>query len=177
MAYFRYLWVLLIVTGCTSVPYVPDNTPDALAVASSWQLKGKLGVRAVGRSANLSFSWQESPESYVILLNGAMGVDVAEIRCEGDVVTLSLPDGRRYSNKAIELLLAEQLGYQLPVSQLRYWARGVPAPGTESSFLDGGFVQEGWNITVQQYGVLGPRKLLIEKDDIRLKLAALKWAY
>ncbi len=169
------MWILLLVTGCSSTPYV--STPGSLATASSWQLKGKLGVRAQGRSVNLGFSWQESPAAYVILLHGAMGVDVAEIRSQGDTVTLLLPDGRRYSGENIEVLLTEQLGYQLPVSLLRYWARGVPAPGSEVSLLDNGFLQAGWNISIQQYGTLGPGKLLIEKDDIRLKLAALKWTY
>ena len=42
---------------------------------------------------------------------------------------LQTSDGKRYNAASPEQLLAEQWGFHLPVSNMKYWVRGLPVPG------------------------------------------------
>ena len=170
-----------LLSSCVSQSTIDSSLSErsfpGLEASTSWQLRGKMGVRSGGGNANLGFVWNESPEHFDITLKGLMGVAVADISGDRQLVTLKLPDGRQHQNVLVESLLAEQLGYDLPVSMLRHWVRGIPDPSYSAQQLSHGFTQQGWSIIYQQYGVAGPRKILIERADIRVKLVALEWAY
>jgi outer membrane biogenesis lipoprotein LolB len=53
----------------------------------------------------------------------------------------------------------------------------LPDPDYEAQLSEEGFSQQGWQVAFQQFSTEGPRKILIKQDNIRLKLAALEWAY
>ena len=170
-----------LLSACVSQPGVDNslskNTFPGLEASTSWQVRGKMGVRSVNGNANLGFVWNETPGHFDISLKGIMGVAVADITGGPQLVTLNLPDGRQYRDASVESLLAEQLGYELPVSMLRYWVRGISDPSYPASKFVDGFSQQGWRIQYPQYGVHGPRKILIERADVRVKLVTLEWIY
>jgi outer membrane lipoprotein LolB len=171
---FAVLLVAFALTGCVTGTGDPDSRLGSL---STWQLRGKMGIRSDGGNANLSFVWNESPGRYDISLKGTLGVAIATVTGTGNQVVLTLPDGRFYRSNRVENLIEDHVGYRLPVSLLRYWVRGLPDPDYEVQPREEGFSQQGWQVTFQQFSTAGPRKILIEQDDIRLKLAALEWAY
>ncbi len=175
------LLVTLALAGCTSQRSLSQkslgNTNLTLGSLSSWQLRGKIGVRSDHGNANLSFAWDQSPESYNISLSGTLGVMVAQLNGDADEVILTLPDGNEYHSTRIDDLLEIQLGYQLPVSLLQYWVRGVPDPGFEHETTVDGFYQQGWRVEFLQFGPRGPRKIQVQQADVRLRLVALEWSY
>ena len=69
----------------------------------------------------------------------------------------------------------QQLGYPLPVSSLHYWVRGLPNPDADHTVLSGGFRQSGWQVSYPARGAIGPEQVLVTRDDMRLRLAGLKW--
>ena len=180
------LLVTLALAGCTSQTGPsqksfsqkgPGNTNLTLGSLSSWQLRGKIGVRSDHGDANLSFVWDQSPDNYNISLNGTLGVVVAQLSGDANEVILTLPDGNEYHSTRIEDLLEIQLGYQLPVSLLQYWVRGVPDPGFDHETTVDGFDQQGWRVEFLQFGPRGPRKIQVQQADVRLRLVALEWSY
>ena len=171
---FAVLLVAFALTGCVTQTSDPNSQLESL---STWQLRGKMGIRSDGGNANLSFIWNESPGQYDISLKGALGVVLATVTGNGRQVMLTLPDGRFYRSDQVENLIEDHVGYRLPVSLLRYWVRGLPDPDYAVQRSEEGFSQQGWQVTFQQFSAAGPRKILIEQDDIRVKLAALEWAY
>ena len=173
----RLLAVLLVAFPLTGCVTQTSDLNSQLASLSTWQLRGKMGIRSDGGNANLSFVWNESPERYDISLKGALGVALATVNGSDNQVELTLPDGRFYRSNRVENLIEDHVGYRLPVSLLRYWVRGLPDPDYEVQLSEEGFSQQGWQVVFQQFSTEGPRKILIEQDDIRLKLAALEWAY
>jgi outer membrane lipoprotein LolB len=173
----RLTAVLLVAFALTGCVTRTSDLNSQLASLSTWQLRGKMGIRSDGGNANLSFVWNESPERYDISLKGALGVALATINGSDDQVELTLPDGRFYRSNRVENLIEDHVGYRLPVSLLRYWVRGLPDPDHDAQLSEEGFSQQGWQVVFQQFSTDGPRKILIEQDNIRLKLAALEWAY
>lgn len=95
----------------------------------------------------------------------------------GDVLTASSPED----------LILQQLGYELPVSYLEHWVKGIPAPGSRAdlSFNELNqlivLVQDGWTVSysdLRQYGSLSlPRRVEVTrpKNDIRLRFVGLNW--
>jgi outer membrane lipoprotein LolB len=95
----------------------------------------------------------------------------------GDVRTAASP----------EELILQQLGYELPVSYLEYWIKGIPAPGSQSNLSFNELnqlvvlVQDGWTITysdLRQYENLSlPRRVEVSRpqNDIRLRFVGLNW--
>lgn len=171
------LIVMLSLAGC--VTRSNDHPNTRLESLSTWQLRGKIGIRSNEGNANLSFIWKESPDRYSISLKGALGMSLATVTGRGasGQVLLTLPDGREFRSNRVESLIEDYIGYRLPISFLRYWVRGFPDPDYDAQLLERGFSQKGWQVTFQQFSAEGPRKILIEQSNIRLKLAALKWAY
>lgn len=175
------LLVTLILVSCSSQRSLSQkslgNTNLTLGSLSSWQLRGKIGVRSEHGNANLRFVWDQSPDSYSIFLTGTLGVMVAQLNGDANEVILTLPDGSEYHSARIDDLLEIQLGYQLPVSLLHYWVRGVPDPGFEYELAVDGFNQQGWRVEFLQFSPRGPKKIQVQQADVRLRLVALEWAY
>ena len=175
------LLLTLVLVSCTSQKdpdeEIRGNLNLTLGSQLSWQLRGKIGIRSDQGSANLSFVWDQSPHSYEISLTGILGAMVARLNGDAHEVVLTLPDGSEHHGSNIDALLEDQLGYQLPVSLLQYWVRGVPDPRFTYKSTGDGFYQQGWRVELQQFGARGPRKSQVRQADVRLRLVALEWVY
>ena len=159
------LLVLAALASCTSQK-IPDKSNLTLGSLSSWQLRGKIGVRSGQGNFNLGFAWNQSPASYDITLSATLGTLVAQLNGNEKSVLLTLPDGSKYQGKRIDELLETRLGYHLPFSLLQYWVRGVPDPGIEYEPATNGFSQSGWLVEFRQFGSRGPRKIEIQKTEV-----------
>jgi outer membrane lipoprotein LolB len=96
-------------------------------------------------------------------------------------------DGRVLNAQSPEDLILQQLGYELPVSYLEFWIKGLPAPKS-SADLDFNELnqlieinQDGWTVNYtdpRQYGSISlPRRIEITRpiNDIRLRFIGLTW--
>lgn len=148
---------------------------------------GKVSFTNGKQGGHASFEWQQfSSDRYSILLVGALGIAAVRINHTGDEVRLSTSRGEKYVAKSSEQLIKKTLGWDIPVTPLIYWLRGIPAPGKKPSraMLDHQdhlvlLEQQGWKITYQSYfrvsGVDLPHKLILEHGPIRVKFIFKKW--
>ena len=95
----------------------------------------------------------------------------------GDVFTAASPED----------LILQQLGYELPVSFLEYWIKGIPAPNTPADLTFNELnqlthlSQFGWSVSYtdpRQYGAISlPRRVELTRsqNDIRLRFIGLNW--
>ncbi|MCL5272427.1 MAG: outer membrane lipoprotein LolB [Gammaproteobacteria bacterium] len=82
-------------------------------------------------------------------------------------------------------LLAKRWGYQLPVSYLQYWIKGIPVPklATSHESLRNGyyqsFMQQGWQVNIQEYaqfsGIELPKRITISSAALRSKMVIYNW--
>jgi outer membrane lipoprotein LolB len=83
-------------------------------------------------------------------------------------------------------LLAQVTGWQLPVTGLRYWIRGLPEPvaGQAQETRDEAgrlnrLEQSGWTIEYQKYQLVGdillPAKLQLIHADISVRIVIDQW--
>ena len=189
------LVVLAFVTGCAhhSTLTPPQNVIEhqrQLQSIDAWQLTGKLGIRTADDNGSATVKWVQHNADYQINLNGPLGQKRMIITGTPDKVRLEQTGEPAQEARTAEALIKKSVGWTLPVAQLAYWVRGVPAPKLRITHLQqnaNGLLdqlnQGGWVVTYshyrdQQYQGLSlplPGKIIAEYRDVRLILAVREW--
>ena len=183
---------LLTLTACQSVAPPAGENPswvqlrNELQGLDNWQLRGRVNVRYYDESHTPRIQWQQSQEQYHIRLWGTFNAGHTEIEGQPGRVSIE-QDGEVLTATSPEDLILQQLGYELPVSHLEFWIRGIPAPVSDAQL---GFnelnqltslEQDGWSVIysdMRQYQQLSlPRRVEVSRDagDVRLRFVGLDW--
>ncbi|MEH6565604.1 MAG: lipoprotein insertase outer membrane protein LolB [Halopseudomonas sp.] len=152
---------------------------------TSWELQGKLGVRAPGESGSGTLFWLQRNAYYDIRLSGPLGRGATRIQGDDQQTTLEIAGRAPVSAESAEALLEQQIGWRLPVEHLLWWVRGLPAPDTASRLqLDthsrlARLNQSGWTVEYSRYQQVGnlelPQRLQISGHDLLLTLVVTEW--
>ncbi|MFC0268266.1 lipoprotein insertase outer membrane protein LolB [Kushneria aurantia] len=188
------LAALLFVSGCaTQVSEAPSSDrqlgdwrsqQSRLEALQSWQALGKVGIRTPDDSQSANLDWVQQPGQYRISVSGPWGTGRNTLEGDDSGVTLTNSDGT-FRAATPEALMAQQMGWSLPLSSLDYWVRGLPDPRGPHrvSEDDRGFPatldQAGWHIEYRDWsladGLWLPRRLIMTYDDIRTTLVINRW--
>jgi outer membrane lipoprotein LolB len=158
---------------------------NVLATITTWEFTGRIGVRDEREAHSSRIRWRQHDDEYVINLWGALNVGATEITGSPTLVTLQQEGKEVLMAATPEQLVAEQLGYELPVAQLSYWIKGIPAPGSSGvpSFNEENhliaLLQDGWTVQYMAYTNYDteslPTRIRIEKSPLRLDFVRLDW--
>lgn len=162
------------------------KTLSSAASLSSWELSGAIAAKNRKQGWTAALNWlQQGPNKYQIRLFGPLGGGTVIIEKQGSVITLRDGPKKRSSNNADELLRKET-GVRLPVKDLYYWVRGMPAPGGIQSahyYTSGhrlsSFKQAGYTINYTAYTMAGtrvlPSKIRLDGHGVMIKLVIKRW--
>ena len=190
--------LLLIIIACllqacvTRLPPQPvefKQHQSQVTPVNQWQIKGKLGIKAPAESFSASIHWQQVKAHYVIQLHGPLGQKSLRIEGSPKLVTLKEKGKDPVSSSSAESLFKRTTGWNLPLKQLDYWVRGLPAPGKIKAiaFNPQGLVekleQKDWLIKYEKYQAIThqgqtlylPQKLIASHQDLRLTLLIRDW--
>lgn len=146
--------------------------------------RGSIAIHTEQKGWNASFNWQQQNGHYVITLFGPLGTN--RVQLTGDPLQVTLQTANRLvSAPTPESLIQQQLGWNLPISNLYYWLRGLPAPharSRQSYDINNHLVhltQQGWNIIYLRYsGVNGidlPNRLLLNNPALQIRIVISQW--
>lgn len=178
---YRFLWLLLLLTGCASAPVAMQRPaePDAPFV-----FNGRVSVKHGAQREKAGVRWVHKANEDEILLLAPLGQTVARIQRDENKATL-VASGRGYSAQDMESLMQQVLGWQLPLSGMRYWVVGLSAPESESSFEMaasgqlGLLRQQGWEIRYARYTSEKmdalPLRLSLKRDGMEVLLVIDEW--
>ncbi len=157
---------------------------ERLGLIQAWDMTGRLNMKVPGQSGTMSLDWQQQGDQYRLALDGPLGASIARISGGRQGVSVTASDETRYGPSP-EMLLYSLTGWQFPVSNLRYWVRGLPAPGNDARIrlnnlgYPDKIEQQGWVVAYQQYGLSGsqrlPVRLVVSRGDVRLSLIVSSW--
>ncbi len=168
MKYWLTLGLTCVLGACSSLPVptpLPGDTAEALwqqrqpqlADIRHWAVSGRLAIITQQTGWHTRVRWTQHDDDYLIQLDTPLGQGAAELHGSAAAVMLRTAEGE-FSADSAEALLAQRLGWRLPVSGLRYWVRGLPDPGAAVERLtldDAGRLtrlqQSGWDIEFRHY--------------------------
>jgi outer membrane lipoprotein LolB len=157
-----------------------------LQSVAAWRASGRVAVATGDESWSASLRWRQADEGYRIHLSGPFGQGAVRVDGATQGVVLRTADGRVTRAATAEALLAAELGVQVPVSALRYWLLGRPAPGAVQSALDLDWAgrlkslqQAGWTVRYQEYEDSGsgslPTRLEISRERVLARFLIDRW--
>jgi len=190
------LWLgaalIAVLAGCRTLPPAPppgqswEARRPQLQSLQHYVLRGRVAVAAGGEGFNASLRWTQEGNRTQVTLGGPLGVGGAQLTASGDDLTVITARGERIESAAAHAELAARLGFDPPLSSLRYWVLGVPdpaQPATES--LDNAqqrltaLTQDGWQVDYQSYtsanGEPLPARLTLRRDAVRVRLLVDDW--
>ncbi|WP_295803702.1 lipoprotein insertase outer membrane protein LolB [uncultured Microbulbifer sp.] len=142
-------------------PATTTAQPQSAAALLRWEANGKLGVRSPRENGSANMTWQQANSNYRIHLSGPLGAGATLI--SGSPTGVSLQRGSDPAVFAADPSeLTEQImGWPLPVGEMFYWVRGLPAPGavagkqTNAQGLLQSLTQAGWQLRFSDYQKVG----------------------
>jgi len=182
----------LLLAGCAGAPRMDAPVNEdwqgrraLLESLTQWEFTGRIGVRDDKESHSSRIRWQQQGDRYVINLWGTLNAGATEITGRPGEVILVQEGKTPLTAATAEDLVYDQLGYELPVAQLSFWIKGMPAPGVQSSPSFNAehhlisLQQDGWMVQYLGYTNYAteslPTRIRIEKPPLRLDFVRLDW--
>jgi len=102
------------------------TTPPA--TAPPFELAGRIAVRYQDRIFTGALRWTRNAEGDDIWLSAPLGQTLAHLQEDARGATLTAADRKQYRGSSIESLAQSGLGWRFPLTGMRYWVQGKPAP-------------------------------------------------
>jgi outer membrane lipoprotein LolB len=191
-----FLYVVML-SGCELLPVTEAPAPTAidpqiawaqhqlqLNSLEAWTLDGRISLRHGEEAWHASLRWQQIDSVYHLNMFGPFGQGAVQLDGSPQSVILQ-HDGETMQSNDAEALLRQQLGLQVPVNGLRYWAVGLAAPGSDyTEELDPAgrlavLQQNGWRVRYRSYvavkGFMLPGKIFLDRDGLDVRLVVDQW--
>ncbi len=157
-----------------------------------WQLEGKLGYKDSKDGGSAWLSWHQNHHYFNVTLNGPFGTGTTRITGTPQSAQLQRAGHPPISAPSPAALTEQLFGWQWPVEQLQFWAKGIPAPNTPQQAvnhnLDGTLAileQSNWTLQFSNYqkianghpkgGWILPGKIKGQKGDYYFTLIIKNW--
>lgn len=184
-----------LLAACSSVPpLTPDAASDeawvqhraALADLTEWTVTGRISIQSEDQAWNATLYWRQRGDSYRIRLLAPLGQGTVQVAGDANGVTLRTPDNETFDASDPETLLFDALGWRLPLDGLRFWLRGLDAPGSGPAErrLDpwgrlGALRQDGWDIDYRRYAEdtdpALPAKVFLKRGPLAVRIVVNQW--
>ena len=181
----RRLFLLLLLTGCASVPSTlqPVVRP-AEAEQKPFVLNGRISVKHDGDRSSANIRWTHRVEDDDILLLAPLGQTMAHIHSDAQKAILDTAD-KHYTAQDTEELTQQVLGWHLPLAGLRYWVLALPAPASQATIERDAngqaslMRQDGWEIRYTRYAAPSadslPLRMSLQREGMELQLLIDEW--
>lgn len=180
-----------LMQGCSLQPVKLSETPlhfskhiDTLSSMQSWKFKAQIGVKDKTQGGSFTLHFSQNNQEYDILALGSFGKTLAELKGHSKQALLKTPNEPPLLGDP-NLLIQKVLGSKVPFEPFSFWVRGIPYPhakykaafNAEATLIE--IQQLGWTLDYQNFSVFNgvslPQKILIEKENVRVKINIASW--
>lgn len=189
------LLLLFFLSGCSQKIIVGPHQQAVwkvhrlqVAQLQNWKITGRVGLYTNDEAWPGDLIWQQQGSQYDLRIIAPLGAGNMRVySVEGGVLLESSSNPVPYFSAQPETLLKQQFGWEIPVRHLRYWMTGIPSPLVSfrgpvdlnaQGYLNS-LKQSGWLVSFQRYkkfaGYALPVKVLLERQDLSIKIVIRKW--
>ncbi|GAB3027365.1 MULTISPECIES: lipoprotein insertase outer membrane protein LolB [Oleiagrimonas] len=158
-----------------------------LSARNHWTIQARLAVTDGKHGGSGSLTWTQNGDRYDFTLRAPVTGRSFRLRGGPDGAELDgLDQGTLYGVDA-EHLLARALGWRVPLQQLRYWVKGLRAPGGKAKLRFGEnhlpslLQQNGWNVEYRDWFAGSdpsvPRKVFASMGNYRVRVSIQRWSW
>ncbi len=185
--------VNILLISCSYIPTASlpkatswDQHQKSINNLTVWHAIGKIGFTNGNQGGSASLDWQQKKNNFTLNLYGPFKTENIRITGKPGVIYLSTSDGIQQTANTPEEVIEKQLGWNVPVTGLIYWSKGIPIPGEPSDLIQLSkenrltrLVQHGWNIEYHEYKAFDqfilPTKITLQYEKIKIKLIFKSW--
>ena len=192
------LLLMVALTGCSQFNTSEEiNEPSNLTwqqhqtklqQLDDWILTGKLAIFLKSERQTANVYWRQQGDNYAIQLTTFIGTRILQITKNEQGVEIIDNDDQVYTGQDANTLVKQLApGLDLPIKALQQWIKGNPEDAPYqlneqqqvSDLLGIDSSGNQWEIRYKQYqdfsGFYLPRKIDLNRDDIKLKIAVSQW--
>lgn len=150
-----------------------------------WQIDGYMYLQVPQKNFAAFLNWKQQLKNYTIYMSGPLGIGAVKIYGKPGAFTLQTANGKKFTATTPEQLAKQQLGWQLPISSLYYWVRGLPVPHKQATnYLDSynhltELHQQGWQIYYTNYIHIAnidlPGTIILHYPELNVKIIVNRW--
>ena len=136
-------------------------------------------------------SWQQTNDQYSLRFDAPFNTGVLKIKGHKGFSELILDNKKTLQGENPEQLIAEVTPFNIPVSGLTHWIRGIPHQRTSKSIkikANGetkSIQQDGWLIQYEEWAeeLIGlkhyklPEKIILTQGDLTIKISPSQWIH
>lgn len=181
----------MALSACQTVPVPPapikawNVRRPLLQAMARFELTGRVAV-AVGRQGfDADIRWMQDGTRTRMTLSGPFGAGATQVSDHDGELSVITARGQHLGNAAARSVLERELGFDPPLTSLRYWVLGVPDPSSPASVTVNAvqrlsrLEQGGWSIDYRAYSSVGaewlPRLLTVRRAGVRLRMVVDAW--
>ena len=184
---------VLLCTGCATLPHPQPSAPPAsweqrlpaLQAITGFELNGRVAASDGHQGFSAGLRWQQRNDAATIDLTAPLGFGAAHIEQSPQGLSVTTSKGVTLTQDAASNELAATLGFEPPLSSLRYWVLGASDPNLpaqesvdEQQRLTH-LQQDGWQVELADYAQVGaqwlPRRVTVTRQSLRLRLVVDTW--
>jgi outer membrane lipoprotein LolB len=158
-----------------------------LGGARRFEFSGRIAVSAGDDGFNGKIRWLQDGDTFQATVGGPLGIGTVRIEGDGRTIVHTDKDGVRTELANAEQDLLYRYGWTIPVTSLRFWALGLPDPGTPAQTELNSeqqlqkLVQRNWTVHISRYRVSNgqsmPNLLSASSAETRVRIVFDKWLF
>jgi outer membrane lipoprotein LolB len=162
-----------------------EQRERALGARPDWALRGRMAISGPQDSGSGTLDWSQQGSTFRFALSAPVSGKTWTLSGDSAHAELLGLHGQEPVVAATASgLLASELGWNVPVTQLAYWVRGIRAPGPAEVVFQGDGLpaeirQDGWVIEFRDYETtqdpLLPRKIFAGNGAYKVRLVVQSW--
>lgn len=180
--------LLAVLSACSTLQQPTQSAATINRLANNhniqqWSVRGKVGLRNDKKAHSAYLNWSQCGEAFDIRLSGPLGQGAAHLMGDSKHAYLATSDNQHYSASSASVLLEQQLGWTLPIEQLRYWLRALPDPDysyrLNKNDTTPGFEQQAWNLSypglIEHSPYQLPSRIIAKHSSLKVTLVIKQW--
>lgn len=181
--------VLFALAACHTLAPLPaapwSERRVSLQAIDKFEVNGQLAVATSSEGFSANLQWQQQGVGSDLLLRGPLGVGGARLNFDGEVLRVTNSQGTQLEGVTAKAELIRMLGFEPPLTSLRYWLLGAPDPASVATeILDDkqrlAQLQQGeWQVDYGEYqqaaGLWLPRRVAMHRGAVKVKLQLSNW--
>ncbi|MCK5716671.1 MAG: outer membrane lipoprotein LolB [Thiomargarita sp.] len=183
MMIIRLFLLVLVLSACSTLPSIP---PLETSHVDSWTLNAGMTISTEHDRWTARVYWKQEESSYTLRFHSPMGQGALVLTGNKNGVTLRTSDKKIFKADNPDTLIFKVLKLDIPVTNLQYWIRGLPAPNSapqdynlDKSKRLSRLQQDDWEIDYRSYmnvnGTFLPRKIFLENNQFKIKIIISLW--